>query len=216
VRVVVYGSRPDGHARVVIEVLLAGGNFDVVGLIDDQPGNAGRRIGELSVIGSRTDLPALSREGVEGVLLGFGAAAGRSAIVDAVQGAGLALPVLVHPSAHVQASAALAPGVQVLPNASIGPGARLGRGVLVNTGAIVEHDVAVADCAVIDPGAVLAGRAIVGESVEVGSGAVVLPDISVGARAVIGAGAVVARQVLEGQTVAGVPARPLRPAETDG
>lgn len=209
----VYGSRPDGHARVVLELLAATGGFEVLGLIDDHPENARRRIGTLSVIGSRAELARLAGEGVEGVLLGFGAAAGRQAVLDAVQGAGLALPVLLHPAAHVSASATLAAGVQVLPHASIGPGARVGRGALINTGAIVEHDVSVGDCAVIDPGAVLAGRASIGEGVEVGAGAVVLPDVRLEAGAAVGAGAVVTRSVPARQTVAGVPARPLRAAE---
>jgi UDP-perosamine 4-acetyltransferase len=212
VRVVVYGSRPDGHARVLIEVLLPTTDFEVVGLLDDMPENAGRRIGELSVLGSRMDLKRLSSEGVEGVLLGFGSPQGRLAIVEAVEAARLVLPILVHPTAYVCASAALAPGAQVLPHASLGPGARIGRGALINTGAIVEHDAAVGDCAVVDPGAVLAGRASVGESVEVGARAVLLPDIHVHDHAVVGAGAVVTRGVPQGQTVVGVPARPHEPA----
>lgn len=209
-RVVVYGSRPDGHARVLIEALPAAADFEVVGLLDDLPENAGRRIGELMVLGGRADLERLGGEGVEGVLLGFGSARGRLAIVEAVQAAGLALPAFVHPTAHVYASAVLAPGTQVLPLAGVGPGARIGRGALVNTGAIVEHDAVLDDCAVIGPGALLAGRASVGESAELGARAVVLPDVRVGARAVLGAGAVVTREVAQGATVTGVPARPLR------
>lgn len=209
-RVAVYGSRPDGHARVVIEQLIRDADLDLVGLIDDYAANADRRIGELSVIGSRADLPELAREGLEGIVLGFGAAKGRAEIIAAADALGLALPSLVHPSALVAGSAMIGSAVQVLPGVIVGPGSRIGRGALLNSGAIVEHDADIQDCVVIDPGAVLAGRVSVGEAAEIGSGAVLLPDVVIGALAVVGAGSVVTDAVGEGEVVAGVPARQLR------
>ena len=121
-RVAVYGSRPDGHARVVIEQLIRDADLDLVGLIDDYAANADRRIGELSVIGSRADLPELAREGLEGIVLGFGAAKGRAEIIAAADALGLALPSLVHPSALVAGSAMIGSAVQVLPGVIVGPG----------------------------------------------------------------------------------------------
>ena len=206
-RTVVFGSRPDGHARVVIELLCTAPDIELVGLIDDYPENAAHEIAGLTVIGTSDDLCRLSAEGLQAAVLGFGAARGRAAILAALEDAALALPVLVHPTAFVAASAELEPGCQLLPGVHIGPGAKIGRGALVNTNAIVEHDVNIADAAVIDPGAVVTGRAVIGSEAEVGSGAVVLPDVRVGARAIVGAGAVVTRGVAEGRTVVGVPAR---------
>jgi UDP-perosamine 4-acetyltransferase len=208
-RVALYGSRPDGHARVVLELLVPTAEIEVVGLLDDWPENAGRRIGELEVIGGSADLPSLAAAGVEGVLLGFGAARGRTEIVRAADAAGLQLPTLVHPSAQIAPSATLADGVQVLPRACIGSNAQIGRGGLVNSGAIVEHDARVGACSVVDPGAVLTGRVRIGEEVEIGSGAVLIPDATVGDGATVGAGAVVTGAVAAGETVVGVPARPL-------
>jgi sugar O-acyltransferase (sialic acid O-acetyltransferase NeuD family) len=206
---VIYGSRPDGHARVVLETFVSDGGFEIVGLLDDEPANIDRKISSTTVVGSRADLGRLAGEGVEGVLLGFGGAQGREAVATAIHGAGLALPILVHASAYVSSSATLAAGTQVLPHATVGPGTRIGRAVLLNTGVIVEHDAAIGDFSVIDPGAVIAGRASIGASVEIGARAVVLPDISVGNCAFVGAGAVVTRSVPAGETVAGVPARQL-------
>lgn len=208
-RAVVYGSRPDGHARVVVELFGEGFGLDLVGLVDDVPQNADRRIGALAVLGTAADLPRLAHEGVEAVVLGFGAARGRESVLRAVEDAGLALPTLVHPTAQVAASATLAPGCQVMARAVIGVGVALGRGVLVNSGAVVEHDAQFGDAVVVDPGAVVTGRAVVGAGSELGSGAVVLPDVRIGADAVIGAGAVVTRDVEDGAIVVGVPARPL-------
>lgn len=207
-RLALFGSRPDGHAKVVLDVF-GGGEHDFVGLLDDLPQNADRDVRGLTVMGGSDDLGRLAGEGIEGVVLGFGAARGRMAILDAVEAAGLALPTLVHPSAWVSPSARLAAGVQVMPGAHVGPDARLGRGCLVNTGAILDHDVIVADASVIDPGAVLTGRVRIGREVEVGAGANLIPDSMVGDSAIVGAGAVVVRPVEPGSTVVGVPARPL-------
>lgn len=206
-RTLLYGSRADGHARVVAELFADAPEVELVGLVDDVPANRDRRIGALEVVGGSGDLERLATEGVEAVVLGFGAARGRADVIARIVAAGLALPVLVHPTAFVAGSARLAPGCQVLPRAVVGVGAELGRGVLVNSGAVVEHDGRVGEGAVLDPGAVLAGRVTVGAEAEVGSGAAVRPDTRIGARAMVGAGAAVVRDVPDGVTVVGVPAR---------
>jgi sugar O-acyltransferase (sialic acid O-acetyltransferase NeuD family) len=205
-RVVVYGSRPDGHARVIIE--LFGDRFEVVGLLDDLSENAGRTIGELQIVGGRERLRELVQDGVEAVLLGFGGPRNRLAIIRAIQEAGLGLPACVHDQANVARSASFGPGAQVLPGATVGPGCRVGEGVLINAGAIVAHDVVIGSGTVVNPGAVLTGRSSVGTESEIGAGAVLLPDVSVGSSVTVGAGAVVTRDVEDGITVIGIPARP--------
>ena len=57
----------------------------------------------------------------------------------------------------------------------------------------------------------VADRILVCRGASIGSGAVILPGVTIGAYAVVGAGAVVTHDVPEFLTVAGVPARSLRP-----
>lgn len=206
-KVIVYGSRADGHAKVVIEVLAPHAGVEVIGLLDDYAENVERTVCGMRVLGTKHDLRRLRSQGVEGVVLGFGAARGRGLAIAAVEEAGLSLPVLRHPRAHVARSATVGDGSQLLPGSIVGPGVRIDRGVLVNSGAIVEHDVQIEEGAVIDPGAVLAGRCAVGAESEIGTGAVLLPDVVVGPRAIVGAGAVVTRPVAPDTVAIGIPAR---------
>jgi UDP-perosamine 4-acetyltransferase len=209
VRVVIYGSRPEGHAKVVLDLFQGLDGIEIIGLVDDYPVNRRRTIRGLAVVGDGSSLTALKADGVEGVVLGFGDNRERRRTCERIAGAGLTLPVLVHPTAVVSVSARLDLGAQVLPKACVGPDAALGDGVLINTGAIVEHDVKIGPGSVVGPGATLAGRVHLEQDVSVGAGATILPDRRVGEAAVVGAGAVVVRDVRSGEVVVGVPARPL-------
>nr|MBA2297746.1 hypothetical protein [Actinomycetota bacterium] len=97
-RTVIYGSRPDGQAKVVAELAAAQGGFELIGLLDDFPENRGRRIGELEVIGTGADLDRLRRAGAEALLIGYGESVGRSELASRALEAGLELPNLVHPT----------------------------------------------------------------------------------------------------------------------
>ncbi len=209
-KVVVYGSRPDGHAKVVIDLATEDGRLDIVGLVDDYEENAGRQVRGLKVLGTGDDLPRLREQlGVQGLILGFGESRDRGEIGRRAKARGYVLPPLIHHSAHVSRSARVDEGAQILARAYVGPDSKLGLGALVNTGAIVEHDGELGDGAVVGPAATLCGRVTIGADATVGAGATILPDVSVGTRAIVGAGALVREDVASEMLVAGVPARPL-------
>ena len=215
-KTVIYGSRPDGHAKVLAELATRQPGFDLVGLVDVYSENREREVRTLCVLGGGEVLPELQHRGVEGLLIGFGASIGRADVAERASRAGLALPNLVHDLASVSPTAHLGVGVQVLVFAYIGPDVRIGDAVLVNTAAVVEHDVVLEDGVVVLPHATIAGRARIGREATVGAGATVLPDVRVGAAAFVAAGAVVIHDVAPMARVGGVPARALDEHSTPG
>lgn len=100
-------------------------------------------------------------------------------------------------------------GLQVLAQAVIQPGVKLGKHVVVNTSAVIEHDTDLGDGVFVSPNATILGGAIIERFALVGAGAIILPTIRVGQGAVVGAGSVVTADVSAGETVVGAPARAL-------
>jgi sugar O-acyltransferase (sialic acid O-acetyltransferase NeuD family) len=187
--VVIYGSRPDGHAKVCLETLELLG-WTCAGCLDDVAAAGATPLRGLEILGGRDALAGLRERGVEGVVLGFGLGSGRRALVEPIRRAGLALPPLVHPGAHVAASARIGDAAQVMCGAVVGGDCVVGEAALVNAGAVLEHDVLVGPGATIGPGAVLAGRASVEADATLGANASVPPDGLVAEGATVPAGTV--------------------------
>lgn len=136
---------------------------------------------------------------------------GRRALFDAVLARGGSLPVVVHPSAILSATATLGAGTVVSAGVIVQSDARIGRFCVLNTACTIDHDNVLGEGVSISPGVHTAGYVTIGDGAFVGLGAVIISGITVGARATVGAGAVVVRDVPEGSTVVGNPARPLPP-----
>lgn len=195
--IVVYGG--GGHGKMVIELLLALGTYRILGVIDDGR-STGQAILGLPFLGGAELLPELFAQGVRlavNAVGGIGNISVRIKVFQRLAGAGFACPAIVHPTAYVEPSASLSPGVQVLAKAYVGSQARLGFGDIINTGAIISHDCNLGDYVNISPGAILAGEVQVGAGTLIGMGVTVNLQAKIGAGARIGNGATVKSDVPE-------------------
>src|SRR5262245_40996633 len=208
-RIVIFGARPDGSAKVVLDIVRLAARYEPVGFLDDDRAAWGRSLGGLPVLGGRDRFPQLTADGVAGVICALGSNPGRERILGEARAAGLAAVNAVHPSAIVAGDVELGAGIWIAAGAVINPGTSIGDGAVVNTGATIDHDCRIEPYVNISPGCHLSGRTVVRRYAFLGTGAITLPDAAIGERAVVGAGAVVLRDVPPDTTVVGVPARAL-------
>jgi sugar O-acyltransferase (sialic acid O-acetyltransferase NeuD family) len=209
----IVGLGAGGHAKVVIEILLTKGDFEIAGLLDVNPRLWGSEQMGIPVLGSDDLLPSLFESGIRQAFIGVGSMGTndiRRSLYERARQLGFKVAPCIHPNAVVSPSAVLGDGPTILAGAVINAAARIGVNVIVNTGAIVEHDCVLGDHSHIAPGARLASAVTVGEGAHIGIGASVRQCIRIGRSAIVGAGAAVVQDVPDNTTVVGVPARPLR------
>lgn len=199
----VYLIGAGGHARVVLDAMIANGqDVGAVTIRDGNPRYAGTRL---------MNIPIHSPE-IEPEMAGamFHAAIGAGEVRARIHGLakqiGMEALTITHRGAQVSRFASIAGGSFIAAAAVVGPAASIGTGSIINHGAIVDHDCSVGAFCHIAPNATLSGGVTIGDLVLVGAGAIVLPGVNIGERATIGAGAVVLRDVGPGEKWTGVPA----------
>ena len=209
----VVGLGAGGHAKVVIEILRASSDVEVVGLLDIREALWGTAVVGVPVLGGDRLLPELRAQGIEHVFIGVGSRGDmepRRRLYMHAQSLGLRAVSAVHPSATISRSATIGHGVTIMPEVIVNAEARLGDNVILNSGAIVEHDCVIGDHVHIATGARLAGSVAVGEGTHVGAGACVRDSCRIGRDVIVGAGTVVVKDVPNNVVVVGSPARLLR------
>ena len=210
-KTLIIGARADGHAKVVLEILKAGKQYDVVGFADDDSSKTGLEIKGLKVIGTTDELASLKKTmGIECAIVAIGNNPLRRKLSEKIVAAGLDLINAIHPTAYFDADVEIGKGCYIGQGVIAITGTRIGNCVNIHTGATIDHDNVIEDGANLGPGVHTAGRVKIGRDAFLGTGAVVIPDGSVGVSSIIGAGAVVINQIPANVTAVGVPAKVIK------
>lgn len=140
------------------------------------------------------EFPANSVELVNGVG-GLPGSELRKHLATKFSNLGYRFATLVSSSAVVSRTVKLSEGVQVLPRATINPGASIGMHSIMNSCSLVEHDCSLENFVNIAPGAIICGGTVIREGVQIGPNSVVAQGLDIGAYSIIGAGASVVRSL---------------------
>lgn len=186
--------------------------WELLGFLDDAPGLQGQQVQGYPVLGGAEILPRLVEEGVHVFNNVVATPASCQVVATRILASGCQVPNLIHPAIDM-AYVEIGRGCLLTEACVVGANARLGNFISVRLHSVLSHDVQVGDFAIIGPGVTVAGKAKLGQGCFIGAGATILPEITVGDYAVVGAGSVVTHEVPPYATVAGVPARPLKPRE---
>lgn len=196
-----------GLAREVLATVRDSGQFDVVGILDDDPGRAGTTMDGSHILGPVSD--ALNYPDAK-VVVCVGAGGGRAGIVERL--AGLGFPdrryaTVVDASVRLPEGCRIGHGNILLGHVTLTADVTIGNHVVVMPGVTLTHDDVVEDFATFAAGVSLGGGVRVGRAAYLGMNSCVRERTAVGAGSTVGMGAAVLADVPAGETWVGVPAR---------
>jgi sugar O-acyltransferase (sialic acid O-acetyltransferase NeuD family) len=191
-----YGA--SGHCKVVLDILLENKEFDIEGVLDNNP--------KLESIFNTTVFKTSKLNSIENkqLIITIGDNQTRKKIANS-----LAVSYLkaIHPKSIISGLAKINEGTVVMAGAIINPDAVVGKHCIINSGAVIEHDCTIDDFVHISPNATLAGNVSVGEGSHIGINASVIQNIKIGKWAIIGAGAVIINDIPDFAVVVGNPGK---------
>lgn len=196
-----------GHAKVVIELLRAGGGH-VAGLLDADP--TPREVLGAPVLGDDARLADLRAQGLRHIFVALGDNNLRLRLGRQAQGLDYEVLNAISPDAMISPSAEIGLGVAIMAGAVINAQTLIADFAIINTGARVDHDCILGEACHIAPGTTLAGGVQVGSRAFLGAGCTVIPRTCIGEAALIGAGACVTFDIPSHTLAFGVPARVAR------
>src|ERR1700722_11471349 len=176
-KVLVWGA--GGHGKVTVDALLASGEWELAGILDEDEKKSGTEVLGVRVFSLEGGVAEAARRLDCGrIAVAIGDNYARFEKFQRVQRAGLTPANVVHPSAHVSSFVKMGEGVTILAGATVNPGTTMEDNVCVNTSASVDHDDYLEMSCHIFPNATITGGVRIKQFVHVGSGAVIAPNLT--------------------------------------
>ncbi|HEY1624402.1 MAG TPA: NeuD/PglB/VioB family sugar acetyltransferase [Streptosporangiaceae bacterium] len=191
----------------------AGGRWQLLGFLDDDPARRGTMVEGTPILGGREELRRLPGARV---VVCTGRPSDYTSRLRLVTALGLPperYATIVHPSVAISASSCIGPGSVLLAHVALTTAVRVGAHVAIMPHVTLTHDVVIDDFVTIASGVRLGGGARAARAAYLGAGSIIGEGRTVGEFSLVGMGAVVTRNIPASEIWAGVPARRLRGAD---
>jgi sugar O-acyltransferase (sialic acid O-acetyltransferase NeuD family) len=187
-----------GHSKVIIDIIRELGNYNIIGIYDDNKTgyfSGIKIIGKISEIKNTTDY----------FIIGIGNDKIRKKIAEEYHQ--LKWATLIHPKTIISKTSTIQEGTVICAGAIIQTEVIIGKHCIINTNCNIDHESIIGDYCSICPSSTICGQVKVGESSFIGANSTIIQTIEIGKECIIGAGTVVIRNIPNNSKAVGNPAR---------
>ena len=182
-----------GHCKSCIDVIEQTEEFNIVGILDDDPIKQDKEILGYKIIGTTKKIKDFKQNNLYGLITvgQIKKAEIRNRFYKELLRYEYNIPTIISKHSYVSKYAFVDEGSIVMNGVFINAGARIGKNCIINTKAIIEHDVKIGKNCHISTGAVINGDVLIKDSSFIGSNATVVESIEIERNSFIKAGSLV-------------------------
>lgn len=199
------------YGEVYLDYLQQAG-VEIVGFLDDNPGEWNLKVHGIPVLGAVSKLSVLKEEmKVEAVYCPLGNNRLRVKFLEMARELGYETPSYIHPSVTISDNVSIGKGVYILLGTNIMPETTIEDYVMISMGVNIAHHNVLSKGTFLSTGCNFGASILAKPYTYCGIGSTIMTGLTeLGADCLIGAGAVVIRNVPDGAVVAGVPAKVIK------
>jgi sugar O-acyltransferase (sialic acid O-acetyltransferase NeuD family) len=187
-----------GHSKVIIDIIHELGNYNIIGIYDD---NKTGYFSGIKIIGKISEI---ENKKSDYFIIGIGNDKIRKKIAEEYQ---LKWATLIHPKTIISKTAIIKEGTVICAGAIIQTEVEIGKHCIINTNCNIDHESIIENYCSICPSSTICGQVKVGESSFIGANSTIIQTIEVGKECIIGAGSVVIRNIPNNSKAVGNPAK---------